>query len=1474
MAAEKEIDRLAVLVCEEEREVGSAVSLNGRLVGGQDVRQTVGTQDLARVEGENQPRDKALAVTYEITGTAVESQGAASEKSMGGLLHGKEALQDLRLVDSICIELSGDGRTRDVMVAEDESSSMEESDDSAEGSGMELPQVAGNLSPRFVFRRETSPNTSLVELNVDPLVEEVKSGKRRKGKGLRARFKSDRQLRSLNTNISSSQHGVQFVAISEPKLDASRLESIRLKLSFDYALVNESEDLWIFYSSPFVCSVVGSSSQHISLHIHHPWLPRPMVFSFVHALCSVEGRRGLWEKLLSDKPSSLPWFIGGDFNVIVGANEKRGGRPFSVSEGLEFLAFMEEAEVFDVGFSGQSFTWCNNRRGRARIWKRLDRMLINGAWAEGSSVISVVHLPRHPSDHAPLKVSFSSRLDNGPRPFRFLNAWTSQPRLLEVIRGAWEPTTQGSPLRVLCSKLLATRRAIQHWNKLHFGNIGSAVNEAEDRLERLEGDTRYGGSNGENEEIHQAQAELNRALTIEEQFWRQKAWVKWLSAGDRNTRYFHAVVKQRRVQGAIHRVKTTAGTWVDRDKDIAREAVEYFSDLFSGSLDFNPGDLGHLIPPIVSTADNALLAEAPDMEEVRRIVFDMDGESAADPDGFTGKFFTFAWDIIAQDVHRAVLSFFCGSELPKFITSTSIVLIPKQANPQDFSKFRPISLCNFFNKVLSRILVGRLASVVSKFISPQQTRFVKGRSITDNYLLAQELIRGIGKKVRGGNVALKLDMTKAYDQMSWGHIIFMLRAFGFGETVIDLVWRLISNVWFSIIINGKSHGFFKSSGGLRQGDPLSPVLFIIGSEMLSRGLNALAFQHIGYRGFPSCPAVTHLAFADDVLIFTNGSAPALKRTMQVLEAYQQSSGQLVNDHKSGYMVHRGTSPARRRVIERITYFTRQEFPIRYLGFPLYTGRCRAAYFGEVCQAVVARIISWKSRMLSQGGRLVLIKHVLSSIPVHLLSAAVCSVSVFKRIEQACANFLWGATGEGKKLHWIRWSQLCLPVEEGGAGFRRLWDVYEAFSCKLWWNFRTGTSLWADYIRAKYCRGLHPCQVELRSSDSPTWRRMLNISRQVEVGMVWMVNGGTCHFWYDNWLGDGGLFIKVPVHQTVTFRDFVINGEWDVQALGQFLPRHLTYQIKHHPVPRGEGQDEVFWSSTASGRFTLASAFDNVHQASAVSVIHGQVWHPQIPLKISFIMLRLLIGKLPITDALWRVGVQLASKCLCCPEGAVELLEHVFSAGKVAMEVWSYFGNICGIARHGSDVRAWMMSWWVSKPRSKRRQVVFTILPVFICWHIWKAQNKAHFEGIQMCVSRVCRDVLIDVKAVVEAQFGQRLELLTMPQLYEWSRHQAPRFRYQVVGWKATAAHLLTLNTDGCSKGNPRVSGGRGILRDAAGSLCFAFSAYFGEASSLRAEALALVTGLRLCGQKGFTNVSIQVDSLVLVGILQRRLLCP
>ncbi|XP_071923194.1 uncharacterized protein [Coffea arabica] len=264
---------------------------------------------------------------------------------------------------------------------------------------------------------------------------------------------------------------------------------------------------------------------------------------------------------------------------------------------------------------------------------------------------------------------------NKPRPFRFLNVWTTKLELLEVIRRAWGQEVSGSPLRILYSKLLAMRRAIQDWNKQCFGNVFDAVREAEATVQRAEEAADQNDSEEGQVELKNAQAELRYALSIEEQFWSQKTRVKWLRIEDRNSRYFHAVMRQRRVQGMIHRIKKSNGIWLDADADIASEVITYFSNLFSGPLD-SASDMLHLIPPMISGEDNRLLEAVPSIEEVHQVVRSMDRDSAAGSDGFTGKFYTFAWEVIAQNVHNAVLSFFCGAELPLFITSTSIVLIP------------------------------------------------------------------------------------------------------------------------------------------------------------------------------------------------------------------------------------------------------------------------------------------------------------------------------------------------------------------------------------------------------------------------------------------------------------------------------------------------------------------------------------------------------------------------------------------------------------------------------------------------------------------------------------------------------------------------------------------------------------------------------------------------------------------------------
>ena len=189
------------------------------------------------------------------------------------------------------------------------------------------------------------------------------------------------------------------------------------------------------------------------------------------------------------------------------------------------------------------------------------------------------------------------------------------------------------------------------------------------------------------------------------------------------------------------------------------------------------------------------------------------------------------------------------------------------------------------------------------------------------------------------------------------------------------------------------------------------------------------------------------------------------------------------------------------------------------------------------------------------------------------------------------------------------------------------------------------------------------------------------------------------------------------------------------------------------------------------------------------------------------------------------------------------------------------------------MRARVVAWWLSSPRSAYRRLIFRLLPSFICWHIWKARNASVFEGSRMHPTTIYQAVASDIRSAVEIHFHTRLGLLSFPQLYEWSGRPSSRVSFQIVRWTARSG-FLTMNTDGCSKGNPGCSGGGGILRDALGGPILAFSAFFGIRSSLHAEAPAMLIGLRLCVKQGFVKVDLQSDLQVLVGIIQRRLRCP
>ena len=430
-------------------------------------------------------------------------------------------------------------------------------------------------------------------------------------------------------------------------------------------------------------------------------------------------------------------------------------------------------------------------------------------------------------------------------------------------------------------------------------------------------------------------------------YWKQRAHSTWLTQGDRNTKFFHAQASERRKKNHIDKLLKDGGDVV-AGKSLKTFIANQYQDLFMSNADVQMEEVLGCVHTRVSHEMNECLEVPFSDDEVWKALQEMGDLKAPGADGIPSIFYKRFWSLVGDKLKEEVLSVLNGGRMPRGWNDTVIVLIPKVNKPEKLKDLRPISLCNVAYKLISKAIANRMKTILPEIISQFQSAFVPGRLITDNVLVAYELTHYLKQRRRGkeGVAAIKLDMSKAYDRVEWIFLKKIMEKLGFSEKWINLIMMCVTTVSYHIKVNDEYTTNVTPQRGLRQGDPLSPYLFIICAEALSALLqNAESEGKIqGIKICEAAPRINHLFFADDSLILMRARKEDASELQRILHVYERASGQLINRDKSSVLFSPNTDVICKAHVREELHIGSEAKSERYLGLPVSIGKSRKKAF--------------------------------------------------------------------------------------------------------------------------------------------------------------------------------------------------------------------------------------------------------------------------------------------------------------------------------------------------------------------------------------------------------------------------------------------------------------------------------------------------------------------------------------------------
>ncbi|XP_056850920.1 uncharacterized protein LOC130506757 [Raphanus sativus] len=607
-------------------------------------------------------------------------------------------------------------------------------------------------------------------------------------------------------------------------------------------------------------------------------------------------------------------------------------------------------------------------------------------------------------------------------------------------------------------------------------------------------------------------------------------------------------------------------------------------------------------------------------------------------------------------------------------------------------------------------------------------------------------------------MAVKTDMSKAYDRLEWSFLRDVMVRFGFHPTWVHWIMECVSSVSYSYLINGGAHGCVVPSRGIRQGDPLSPYLFILCSEVLS-GLCSKALEQgklCGIKVARNSPPLNHLLFADDTMFFCKSDPISCKELKNILEKYEVASGQSINCLKSAITFSAKTPIETRRRVKAELNIVGEGGIGKYLGLPEHFNRKKRDIFASIIDRIRQKSHSWTSRYLNGAGKLVLLKSILSAMPTYAMTCFKLPKSFCKQIQTVLTRFWWDDKPDHRKMSWVAWSTLTLPKRAGGLGCREIEKFNDALLAKLAWRIlKFPESLLAQTLAGKYCHSTPFLSTPAPKSASHGWRGVIAGREVLRQGLGWVIgNGSDINAWSDPWLSPKTPMCPMgpPTEQNKELKvSDLLNGitkEWDLPAIRLHLPQYEEHILKLVPS-EFHMKDELRWLHTRSGEYSTKTGYTywKTNRGEELTDFNWNlcIWQIRTSPKLKHFLWKIKSKALPVGANLLHRGIQVEGRCKRC--GLIETERHVFLQCPFARRVWDL---VPVMFKPDPSI--------ITSPeallQTSRRIVNLpplglgeTDLYPWIFWYLWIGRNRLIFENREGSEQELARQVSnLDVEA--------------------------------------------------------------------------------------------------------------------------------